>query len=184
MPVVLDQIVGDDKELVGYYIADTTFDNAVLKNHLKTTLPEYMIPSFWIQIDKIPLTENGKMDKKSFPKVSSEAAKKDVFVAPVTATEKELVKIWLGILKLHDKIGITDNFFELGGQSLKASSLVSIIHKELGTTVPLMEVFKHPTIAELALVIENTEQHKYDAIKRVKKQAYYPLSAPKSELIY
>jgi amino acid adenylation domain-containing protein len=130
-----------------------------LKEHLSRSLPDYMIPDYFVTIDHIPLTPNGKVDRKALPEPELEAG--DDYEAPRSEIERKLVHIWSEVLAIgSDIIGIGDDFFERGGHSLKATVLVSKIQKECSITIPLVEVFKTPTIKYLAEYISKHRAEK------------------------
>ncbi|WP_440055080.1 amino acid adenylation domain-containing protein [Pseudoalteromonas sp. T1lg65] len=124
---------------------------------LRTKLPEYMVPDSIQFLEQIPLTANGKLDKRALP----DAAINKERVLPRTELEQRLFDIWATVLN-HQDIGVFDSFFELGGHSILATRLISVIRKELGSEVPLKALFEQPTIAKLAkfmsedLASENT----------------------------
>ena len=91
-----------------------------------------MVPSYYVALDTMPLTPNGKIDKKALPEITSESLIQKDYVAPRNKTEQELVKIWQDVLAI-EKIGITDNFFELGGHSLKITKLRSLVNRKFNT---------------------------------------------------
>uniref|UniRef100_UPI00035C5B70 phosphopantetheine-binding protein n=1 Tax=Flavobacterium sp. WG21 TaxID=1229487 RepID=UPI00035C5B70 len=103
--------------------------------------PEYMLPSFYVFLDKFPLTPNGKIDKKALPSVSTEDVIQQEYVAPTNEIEKKLVGIWEDILK-REKIGITNNFFELGGNSLTASVLINRINRTFDTRLTIQDLYE------------------------------------------
>ncbi|MDL2145544.1 phosphopantetheine-binding protein, partial [Flavobacterium tructae] len=127
------------------------------QNQLKLSLPEYMVPQLWVTLEKMPLTSNGKLDKKALPDPDGSDLSSTEYVAPRNETEEQLAAIWQNLLGV-EQIGIHDNFFELGGHSLLATRLVSMIRKELIIEVSIREVFEHATIVELASLIEFFEQ--------------------------
>ncbi len=154
---------GGDKYLVAYIVPQTLsdklgqvrLDHEVLRQALKSNLPEYMVPSYLVQMEALPLTPNGKVDRKALlpPDVSQIQTKK--YVPPRTEVERQLVSIWAEVLKLpEEKIGIEDNFFELGGHSLLALSLVNKCGGNFGVKVEVKEIFKLLNIYELGLHIE------------------------------
>ncbi|SNS01129.1 non-ribosomal peptide synthetase [Flavobacterium sp. ov086] len=136
------------KRLVGYVVLEDTLDKERLQNQLKLSLPEYMVPQLWVTLDAMPLTGNGKLDKKSLPNPDSSELSSKEYVAPRNETETQLAEIWQNLLGLG-QVGIHDNFFELGGHSLLATRLVSMIRKELRIEVSIREVFEHTTISGL-----------------------------------
>lgn len=152
-----------------------------IKKILSETLPDYMIPSYFIQLEKMPLTRNGKIDRKALPEPEIGAGGE--FVLPRDWIERKLVKIWSEVLNIDAKlIGITADFFELGGHSLKATMLVSKIYKELNIKVLIGQVFQHPTIMELSEDIKQGTAGKYASIYPVEEKEYYELSSAQKRL--
>jgi non-ribosomal peptide synthase protein (TIGR01720 family) len=122
-----------------------------LRNHLARSLPDYMIPSFFVYLDQIPLTPNGKVDRKSLPTPDLTLRQLgDIYVAPQTVVEQELSSIWGEVLKI-EKIGVHDNFFRIGGDSIISIQMVSKARSR-GIHFAVKDVFTHPTIAALASV--------------------------------
>ncbi|MDQ1352342.1 MAG: hypothetical protein QG657_2648, partial [Acidobacteriota bacterium] len=132
-----------DKFLCAYFVADKLLESPVLEKYLAAELPDYMIPRYFIQVERIPLTANGKVDRKALP-VPGEAetgASYVPYVAPRNEIEEKLAAIWSDVLAKNDSasIGIDDDFFELGGHSLNAAIVISKIHKILNVKIPLAE---------------------------------------------
>ena len=137
-----------NKRLVGYVVPSGTFDKQAVQNYLGTKLPEYMVPGLWVELESIPLTANGKIDKKALPDPELTDMVNE-YVAPRNETEAKLAEIWQELLEV-DEIGIEDNFFDLGGHSLLAIRLVSAVRKAFGAELPMNDVFDYPTISLLA----------------------------------
>ncbi len=134
-------------------VAEEVLTAATLRKYLKERLPQYMVPSALVLMEKFPLTENGKLDRKAFPAPSQEAVPSaQEFIRPQTETEKALAVIWTELLKV-DHAGINDDFFELGGHSLLAIRMVSRIRDVFGVDISLPTIFENPTIAGLAGVL-------------------------------
>jgi amino acid adenylation domain-containing protein len=140
-----------NKRLVGYVVAKETFDKQVIQSYLAAKLPDYMVPALWVELDQIPLTANGKIDRKALPdpELADMAAE---YVAPRNATEQALASIWQDLLAA-DRIGIYDNFFELGGHSLLAMRVVSAIRSQMGMEIAVKDLFVYPTIASLSVYL-------------------------------
>jgi len=170
-----------NKYLCAYLTAENELTGTELRQHLEKTLPDYMVPSCFIQLDKLPLNPNGKIDRGALPEPDGHAATGAEYEAPGNEIEEKLVEIWRDILNL-EKIGINDSFFELGGHSLRAISLVSKIHKELNVEVPLGEIFRTPTIKGLAEHIKVQEENIYSSIEPVEEKEYYELSSAQKRL--
>ena len=124
-----------------------------LRNLLKDRLPDYMMPSRFLFLEALPLTLNGKVDRKALP--SPDSTRPDIekaFVPPRTAIEKALARIWCEVLGLN-QVGVHDNFFDIGGHSLLVAQLLNEIKKEFGKTLPILAVLQLPTIEQLAEVL-------------------------------
>ncbi|OXB20671.1 hypothetical protein B0A71_06660 [Flavobacterium tructae] len=155
--VLAKEDTAGNKRLVGYVVLEGELNKETLQNQLKLSLPEYMVPQLWVTLEKMPLTSNGKLDKKALPDPDGSDLSSTEYVAPRNETETKLAAIWQNLLGV-EQIGIYDNFFELGGHSLLATRLVSMIRKALMIEVSIREVFEHATIVELASLIEFFEQ--------------------------
>jgi amino acid adenylation domain-containing protein len=176
--VLIREDKSGDKNLCAY-IAGTRdrgdIDAPGLRRYLSRVLPYYMVPSYFVLMDRIPVNTNGKVDRSALP--SPEIKAEDDYVAPRDAVEMKLVEIWVGVLgAAPDSIGIDDNFFQLGGHSLKTTILVAKIHKEMNVNIPVTEIFARPVIREAAKYIKAAEKKKYTAINPGELKEYYPLS--------
>jgi amino acid adenylation domain-containing protein len=145
------------KRLVAYVVAEgasVLADAGELSRHLKERLPEYMIPSAFVQIEEMPLTSNGKLDRRALPAPDfSRSETEQNYVVARTPVEELLVGVWREILGV-EHVGIADDFFGLGGHSLLATQLMSRIRKAFAVEIPLRQLFEGPTVAELAQHIE------------------------------
>jgi len=111
------------------------------------------VPSAFVFLDALPLTSNGKLDRKALPAADQSSFESEQgFVAPGNAMEEQIAEIWADILKL-EKVGIHDNFFDLGGHSMKATQVISRVREELRVDLPLRVLFEAPTVAELAATV-------------------------------
>jgi amino acid adenylation domain-containing protein len=174
---------GPEKYLCAYIVlkGSKVLDVVELKNKLSENLPDYMIPSYFVQIEKIPLTANGKVDRKALPEPDVKAGEN--YVPPRDKTEKELVEIWARVLGAEkDIIGIDSNFFDLGGHSLKATLLTARVHKEMNVKIPLAELFRTPTIREIAGYIKGLAEEKFLSIEAAEKKEYYKLSSAQKRM--
>lgn len=146
-------------QLTAYLVIDNAsrFERDGLRGFLRSRLPDYMVPPVMVEIGEMPLTENGKVDRKALPApdpaVRHSASE---FLAPQTDTEASLAQIWAGILGVQ-KIGIRDNFFELGGHSLLAIRMFTEIEETFQKNIPLATLFEAGTIERLAEIIEHKE---------------------------
>jgi tyrocidine synthetase-3 len=154
-----------DKYLYAYIVWKTTsLETAKLREYLSRSLPDYMIPSYFVEIEKTPLTTSGKIDRSALPIPQREETRESLLTpyTPKDVLEQKLMEIWAEILAIDiERIGATSNFFHLGGHSLKATIMTEKIQKELNVNMPLIEVFKTPTIKQLAEYIRTTETESF-----------------------
>lgn len=153
---------GSEEYLAGYFTAEKEIDIALLTEHLKSKLTYYMVPGALLQLEKMPLTVNGKIDKKQLPEIQCMAEERE-YVEPSTPLEKALCDKFAEILSL-EQVGATDNFFEIGGTSLSATKIVMYAMTE-GYQVVYKDIFANPTPAQLARFITEsgeTEKEKSD----------------------
>jgi amino acid adenylation domain-containing protein len=148
-----------ESRLVAYVVTDRkpTPTISMLRRHLGEQLPSATIPSAFVVLDCLPLTSNGKLNRRALPPPNWQRPELDsIYVAPNTQMEKLLAKIWTDVLGL-DQIGINDNFFDLGGDSLRALEVVCAIDSSLGRALSPEVMARASTISELAILLENTE---------------------------
>ena len=147
-----------NKKLVGYIVpAEGNFEKEAILLYLREKLPAYMIPSTLVELESLPLTANGKIDRKALPDPHAEEALINFYVAPTNETETRLAEIWQVILEV-ERIGVHDDFFELGGHSLLAVRLVSAIRKSFEVEIPISHIFDYPTVAQLATQLESSSE--------------------------
>ncbi|WP_051300126.1 non-ribosomal peptide synthetase, partial [Methylobacter luteus] len=140
-----------DKRLVAYYTGDAELTVDSLRAHLAETLPEYMVPVAFVHLEALPLTANGKLDRKALPAPEGDAYGAREYEAPQGETEQALAAIWVELLKV-DQVGRYDNFFELGGHSLLAVSLIARM-RQAGLNTDVQALFAAPTLAGLAAAV-------------------------------
>ncbi|WP_400073580.1 amino acid adenylation domain-containing protein [Zobellia russellii] len=146
----------NNSKLVAYYTGKKDLSIKKLQNLLAQQLPSYMLPSVYKHLEEMPLTSNGKIDKKSLKNLSSVQLAMDTsYTAPRNEIEELLENIWAEVLKLNN-VGVHDNFISLGGHSLAAIRVTARINEEIEYNFPLNKIFEMPTIAEYATYIEET----------------------------
>jgi len=141
-----------DKRIAAYIVARQGHapDVSDLRNHLKRRLPDYMLPSVFVTLESMPLSETGKIDRESLPvPEQSRPALEQSYVAPATSLENILAGIFGEVLKI-ERVGVGDNFFELGGHSLLAARVVSKIRQIFAIELPVRQLFEEPTVSGLA----------------------------------
>jgi acyl carrier protein len=151
--VIATEDIPGNQRLVAYLVSeDESISTNQLRKFLFPKLPEYMVPYAFITIDTLPLTSNGKVDRKALPAPDGEISREQEYVAPRTEIELQLAQIWSSVINITP-VGVKDNFFELGGHSLLAVRLMSQIQQQFQSNLPLATLFQSPTIEQLAVVV-------------------------------
>ena len=167
------------KSLYAYVVLDGV-GPAKLREHLSQQLPEFMVPSAFVEMEELPRTLNGKIDRKALPTLEQVQAERRApeESRPRTAVEEIVAGIWGEVLRLP-RVGLGDNFFVLGGHSLLATQIISRVRESLGVELPLRVLFEAPTVAELAARIEReagTAREPFEPIPKAPRDGNLPLS--------
>jgi amino acid adenylation domain-containing protein len=175
----------ENKYLCAYFVSHSRSRESIatdeLREHLAALLPDYMVPAHFVELKSMPLTPNGKIDREALPE--PEAARPDDYSGPESPIQEKLVEIWAEVLNIDKNlIGIDANFFNIGGHSLKATVLMSKIHKEMNVKIQLAEIFASPTIRNLSQHIETAEKEYFISIYPAEKKQYYVLSPAQKRL--
>lgn len=165
--------------LAVYYTSSSALETHELKQKLRKILPEFMLPSAFMCLDKLPITPNGKVDKRQLPKIT--ISRVTEYVAPRNSQEQALADIWQTLLGM-EKIGIYDNFFELGGHSLLAVRLTSAIQAELHIDINMRMIFEHPDIASLSTAISQPGSVQLPPVSASQSTAPVPASLTQQRL--
>ncbi|HEV8638525.1 MAG TPA: amino acid adenylation domain-containing protein [Chloroflexota bacterium] len=150
--VLAREAASGDKRLVAYVVPapDRSATVGELRGHLREHLPEYMVPSAIVQLERLPLTTNGKVDRPALPDPDAVRAEPErAYVAPRSDLERAIAGSWQVVLGI-DRVGAADNFFDLGGNSLLMAELHGRLQEALGREIPMVELFQHPTVGALA----------------------------------
>ncbi|HEX4963095.1 MAG TPA: non-ribosomal peptide synthase/polyketide synthase, partial [Thermoanaerobaculia bacterium] len=184
--VARDEASGD-RRLVAYWVPRRQAGQlpvSELRDWLRRSLPEYMVPAAWVELAELPLTPNGKVDRKSLPApevIAVEAA----FTAPRTPVEEVLARIWAPVLGV-DAVGAGDSFFDLGGHSLLATQVVARVREAFGVELPLRALFEKPVLAGLAAEIESLQSWErgftIPPLRPVPREGNLPLSFAQERL--
>ncbi|MEH2059372.1 MAG: amino acid adenylation domain-containing protein [Nostoc sp.] len=176
-----------DKRLVAYIIPQlqVTPTISVLRSFLKEKLPEHMVPSAIVILEALPVTPNGKIDRRALPAPEPSSESREKYVAPRNPIEEILAQIWQQVLKV-ELVGRDDDFFELGGHSLLGTQFISRVRTKLKVEIPLRSLFAAATIAQLAPLIQQLQQQDIElsappVLKRV-ENAEIPLSFAQQRL--
>ena len=169
-PIVREAVVmvredtPEDKRIVAYVVLNQKCESPAdeLRRAIKEKLPSYMIPSAFVVLEAMPLTPNGKIDRKALP--APDQTRPDiegVFVAPRTPIEEMIADIWSQVLKL-EKVGVHDKFFSLGGHSLLATQVAERVRETFKVALPLRLFFETPTVADLADYVVRSQVREAD----------------------
>ena len=162
--VVAREDPAGEQRLVAYLVPATEPVPSIgeLRSHLKEKLPDYMVPPAFVFLDALPALPNGKLDRRGLPSPGTARPALDIdYLAPRTAVEEALVRIWTEVLCL-DQVGVYDNFLDLGGDSLQAGQVISRVVKTLKVQLALRSLFDAPTIADMAVVIVQHQEREPD----------------------
>lgn len=169
--VVVTSNVNKDVEIIAYVISKDSIDEIFIKESLNNYLPDYMIPSTVIQLDKIPITANNKIDYKNLPlKAAKENKQYDC-----NPTEEKIISFWKEILQTEE-INLHDNFFALGGHSLKGIQFLNRVHKEFNIRLSLKEIYEFPTPKEFSSLLNIENESFFDEIELIAIQENYAVS--------
>ncbi|MET0136113.1 MAG: amino acid adenylation domain-containing protein, partial [Kibdelosporangium sp.] len=165
-------VIARAKKLIAYVVPAMPDD---LRQYATRLLPDYLVPSAFVPLPELPLTANGKLDRRVLPDPDVQAIE---YSAPSTETERVVADIWAGLLG-HDKVGVHDNFFELGGDSILSIRVISRIRAALGADITTRALFDAPTVAGLAAQVTTAGQ---DDIPPRPRDGLFPLSFAQQRL--
>lgn len=156
--VIINSDESGEKRLIAYLVPNTAqaVSSSELHAFMKERLPEYMIPAAFVKLEKMPLTSNGKIDRRALPDADIMRPETEgAYVAARTPLEEEVVEAWKEVLGLQ-RIGIHENFFEIGGHSLLATKVIILLRSRLGINLSLRLLFENPTVAGMATALMET----------------------------
>ncbi|HEX9939387.1 MAG TPA: amino acid adenylation domain-containing protein [Longimicrobium sp.] len=182
--VLAREDAGGSRQLVAWYVGaegSDVLDAAELRAHLAARVPEYMVPAAYVRVEAIPLTPNGKVDRRALPSPEGDAYVTRGYEAPVGETEAALAEIFAEVLGV-ERVGRQDNFFDLGGHSLLAVRVISRVRQVLGAEVALGDVFVRPVLADFARGLETAARTELPPIEPADRSAPLPLSFAQQRL--
>lgn len=162
--------IGTTQHLCLYYVSDDTIDEDALKDFIAASLTEYMVPTAYMRIEAVPLTPNGKTNRKALPVPT---LKLDEVVAPVTPMEKNVLQLVYDLLQLSD-FGVTNDLIALGLSSLASMRLSATLKKQLGVQVLMKDIMKHPTVREIAALADGSKET--ITLQPYERREWYPLN--------
>ena len=169
--VIAREDVPGETRLVAYLVCarEPAPAAAELQGFLRATLPEVMVPSAFVTLESLPLSTNGKLDRRALPPPTTPARKLGRF-EPRSPTERTVAEIWSKVLTL-DRVGANDNFFEIGGHSLRAAQVISRIRSAFEVDLPLQAIFENPSVAALAKTVEQARASDEQAVRPISKRS-------------
>jgi amino acid adenylation domain-containing protein len=164
--VILREDQPGDKRLAAYLVCKPGYNGqmAELRNYLKKKLPDYMVPHHFIQLDAIPLSPNGKADRRALPKPTVDRISEGPYIAPCNSTQKTIAEIWQDLLRVK-KVGIHDSFFDLGGHSLLLVKMLRRLKEDFAADLKIVDLFQYPTIAKLTEFLSRKENSGISLLK-------------------
>jgi amino acid adenylation domain-containing protein/non-ribosomal peptide synthase protein (TIGR01720 family) len=173
-----------EKQLCGYIVADEIVELAEIRRELAKYVPDYMVPAQIIQVEEIPLSANGKVDRKLLPNPEmhiEESKNMRGYEAPSTPTEKLVVEAFENVLGM-EQVSVNDNFFDLGGYSLNVIRLCNELEKSTGVRLPLREIFDLVTPKNIAESIKNSTENMFEQIPKIAEAESYSISSAQKRL--
>ncbi|SFS46689.1 non-ribosomal peptide synthetase [Marininema halotolerans] len=168
--------------LAVYFVANAPLPSQQLRSFLAERLPEYMVPGYITQLKHMPLNQNGKINRNELPAIDVQGGvPASSYMPPQSERERQIAKIWSDVLQV-EQVGLDDNFFELGGHSLKAASILLKMKDQLSVTLHLSEIFRQPTIRELARIIPHSQQQERVTIQPTAEKEDYPVTSQQKRL--
>ena len=175
--VIVSERAGE-KEICAYVVMKSNMELSDLNNAVKKKLPPFMVPAHMMKLEKIPVTSNGKLDRKALPPIGEDSSRD--YTPPRNGTENNIAAIFEKVLCINH-VSIDDNFFDLGGHSLKAAIVINQIESVTGVRIPLKELFREPTVRGLARIVRDMDKS-YSPIPRAEQRDAYPMSAAQKRI--
>ncbi|MFD2169276.1 amino acid adenylation domain-containing protein [Tumebacillus lipolyticus] len=171
-----------EKRLVAYLVPEQPdVSYAEVKSWLLERLPDYMVPTLAVYLERMPLTPSGKINRLGLPAPDWSQVDRSSFVAPRTGTEAKVAEVWSEVLSVP-QVGVEDNFFDLGGHSLLATQVITRLNREFKRDIPLRELFENPTVAGMSAWIETSEEMQISTMMMLRRGKKNPLSFAQSRL--
>ncbi|MGE5340374.1 MAG: amino acid adenylation domain-containing protein, partial [Candidatus Omnitrophota bacterium] len=170
-----------EKYLCAYFVSKESVNTSDLRDYLARRLPGYMVPAYFVQLERMPLTPNGKLDRRALPEPGIQPG--DNYIPPRNPTEERLVSIWQEILGV-EHIGINHSFFQLGGNSLNVISLIAIIHRNFHIKPTVSEIFLNETVEKQAQLLETLQPNPFASIEPAPEKDAYAVSSVQRRLYF
>lgn len=175
--------INNKKTIISYIITDSNIDINLLKKFLYKKLPEYMVPTYFIKLDRFPINTNGKIDRKSLPMPNTEINNKKI-IAPRNNVDKLLISILKELLYIEN-ISIDDSFFDLGGDSLTSINLCTKIYNKFNVQIFVKDILENPVIKDLSdIILNKSTVNNISLISKAGRRDYYPVSSAQKRIYY
>ncbi|MDU1847405.1 MAG: amino acid adenylation domain-containing protein, partial [Niallia nealsonii] len=182
--VEVKKLDDDEKVLCAYVKLEETSSIEAIKEKLKTKIPSYMIPSYFIKVDQFPLNKNGKIDKDKLPNPEFEINRQiNKIVKPINNLERQMLLIWKEVLNFNN-IGVENDFLGLGGHSLKAMKLASRIRKQFNVIISIEQIYKYSTVREMVKHLKYLKSANIEEISCLPLQPFYDASSEQKRMFY
>ncbi|WP_086347599.1 non-ribosomal peptide synthetase [Candidatus Enterococcus clewellii] len=172
-------ILTDEQKIAVYLADEKTVDLNKLKKQLRKKLPEYMLPDLMLQLEEMPVTPTGKIDRTALPAIAAQTEEQGI--APKTAVEQKIAAVFSEVLN-REVTSISANFFDYGGHSLKAMQLLNKLEAKLNARVPLKDFFENPTVEGIVETLQTASTQSYERIEKAEKHDAYPASSTQRRL--
>ncbi|UXE67980.1 MAG: amino acid adenylation domain-containing protein [Chryseotalea sp. WA131a] len=174
----------DDAMLVCYWVGEKDLDDFTIRQHLIQMLPEYMVPSCFVRLEKMPVTQNGKLNSAALPHPEINTA--SAILAANTPLEEKLVAVWADVMNISpDEVSTDKSLFEMGGNSIKAIHLINAISRVLSVDLEVKKIFEYPTVRDLSVYLNQADSYlPQNSINRAEDRLYYPASPAQERLYY
>jgi fengycin family lipopeptide synthetase A len=179
--VVVGTTHNNNSILCAYYVTDAPVPKSELREYLLQVLPDYMVPSYFLAMDALPQTSNGKVNRKALPPPDYEEVTEEEYLAPDNPTESELVESWCRLLEIT-KVGVNENFFHIGGDSLRAIALITEVRKSFQIEMSVRDVFKLQNIRDMAAYVMDAQKSNRPCIPVCTLADCYPMSSSQRRL--
>ncbi|TYS32217.1 amino acid adenylation domain-containing protein [Bacillus pumilus] len=174
-------IAAPNDTLCAYFTAEGSVSLTDLREQAGRELPVYMMPAFFMQLDKLPLTNNGKVDRRALPIPDLNEQGANEYTSPQTETERLVAHIWEEVLEVP-QIGKHDHFFECGGHSLRGMKMLNRLYEEMHVELTLKSLFESPTLDAFALAVDQADQTEMKRVEIAEEAAYYPVTSAQKRL--
>lgn len=179
--IAVKETPANDQILCAYYISEEVIEEKLLRKQLAKKIPAYMVPSYYMRVELIPLSPNGKVDRKALPPVEWDKINTEDKKMPENQLQQKIATIWSEMLGIST-IGVEESFFELGGNSITLVTVISRLSNCFNVEIPMNELLDTPTVYWIAEYIEANQKNGENKMKKLERRTYYPVSSAQKRL--